>query len=178
MMPDLCVKASRTCLHALVLDVQNCSYWSASLLPIASALCLDIYQTNSAGQSLASRQLCCLPPEEALTCFWVRTFPMPKCVSHDILSDSQSSFLHEPLDVLASLHISFSEDQACDPWPDRVAVGCQMIKLQSCKRTLAELLHDSNDQVWQDVTCTFPGQHASIAGSIEIDSGSHNNAVM
>jgi len=54
MMPDLCVKASRICLHAVTLDAQNCSYWRACFLPIANALCLDSHQTSSAGQSLTS----------------------------------------------------------------------------------------------------------------------------
>ncbi len=49
----------------------------------------------------------CFP--RMFTCFWVRPFPSAKRVTHDILSDCQPCFLHEPFYVLSSLHVMMCE---------------------------------------------------------------------
>lgn len=86
------------------------------------------------------RQGRCSPASGEHTCFGVRPFPSPKSVPHGVLSHCQTSPLHEALDVLPSFHVSLSEDQACDSWPDGVAKGGQVIKLQQYITTLAQLL--------------------------------------
>ena len=47
--------------------------------------------------------------QSLVTCFGVGAFPSSECITHDILSDSQSSFLHEPFDVLSSFHVMMCE---------------------------------------------------------------------